>query len=67
MEVEITINGREHYRLRMHADEQRKARLELPRAVKIETLDLVIPTAAPGANGERSVGLSEVELQLRPD
>ena len=65
LEVEITINGTQHHRLRMHADEQRKARLELPQAVKIETLEFVIPMAAPGSNGERAVGLAEVELQLR--
>jgi hypothetical protein len=65
LEVEIIINGDQHHRLRMRADEQRKARLRLPKPVKIETLELVIPMSAPGTNGERAVGLAEVELQLR--
>lgn len=65
LEVEIPTNDTQHHRLSMHADGQRKARLELPQAVRIETLERVIPMVVPGVSGERAVGLAEVELQLQ--
>ena len=64
IEVEVYVNGERH-RLRMHIDERRKGRLVLPKPVRVRELRLVVPFAAPGANGETSVGFAEVELQLR--
>ncbi len=62
LEVEVVVNGESH-RLRMHSDERRKARLELPSREKVRTLELRIPRRVPGRGGSRLVGLAEVELQ----
>lgn len=62
--VEVHVNGGERHRLRMHSDERRKGRLELPHPVLVRELKLVVPFAAPGRNEETSVGFAEVELQL---
>jgi hypothetical protein len=63
MEVEVTVNEDETYRVLMPPDERRKARLELPAPVRVKQLDLVIRWKAPGEVA--STGLSEVELQRR--
>lgn len=67
LEVEVTVNGQEVHRVRMHSDVRRKARLELERPVKVRRLDLTITWRVPGAGGQRAVGLAEVELQLGRD
>jgi hypothetical protein len=64
LEVEVSVNGVKH-RLRMHSDERRKGRLVLPHPIRIRELELVVTWSVPGRGGERSIGLAEVELQLR--
>lgn len=62
LEVEVYVNGERH-RLRMHGDERRKGRLELPDSVRLLDLEVKMPIRAPGAKGEKSVGIAEVEIQ----
>jgi hypothetical protein len=63
LEVLVTVNETSTYRLRMHSEEGRKGRLRLPGTRRIQRLDISIPWRVPGSNGNRSVGLAEVELQ----
>jgi hypothetical protein len=50
--------------MRMHYDERRKGRLVLERPMTIRSLEFVIPASVPG-EGSRSMGFTEVELQLK--
>jgi len=63
-EVEVVINGKHEHTVRMHHDERRKGRLELERPLTIRSLDLRIPARVPGEK-KQSVGIAEVELQLK--
>jgi hypothetical protein len=63
-EVEVLINDKHEYTMRMHYDERRKGRLVLERPMTIRSLELVIPASVPG-EGSRSMGFTEVELQLK--
>lgn len=65
VEVAVRVNGDDPERVRMHADERRKGALELARPTRIRKLELELGLLVPGASGERSAGLAEVELQRR--
>ncbi len=61
LELEITVNGRKSFSLRMPYDELHKARLELPEPMAISELSIRIPWSVPGRCA--AMGLAEVELQ----
>jgi hypothetical protein len=62
--VTVVVNSRYEFKLSMPPDERIKARLELPKVLRISKLEVRITSRVPGASGYRGVGLGEVELQL---
>jgi len=62
--VTVIVNSRYEFKLSMPPDENKKARLKLPKTYTIKKLEVRITARVPGEDGYRGVGLSEVELQL---
>ena len=62
LELEITVNGKKVFPLKMPYDEMHKARLELPEATQVHELSIRILWSVPGQSCS-AVGLAEVELQ----
>ena len=67
LEAEVEVNGGRPLRVRMHADERRKARLALPQRVTIRKLEIRLLAWVPGTQDANRPGLAEVELLLDED
>jgi hypothetical protein len=65
IDVEVSINGEAPHTVRMSSDEAVKGRLELPEAVLVRSIEIVLGPAAPG-DVQQAAGVAEVQLLLHP-
>lgn len=63
----VTLNGRHRYEVEMPRDPDRKAILDLPRRARIQSVQVELVAARGAEIGSASIGIAEVELQLRRD